>query len=92
MKDISLLKKPVYKGILEDKNEISQGESIIKSKQKTIGRPPLEQGEKKTEFVRIYLTKIEKEKLSNKIATIVPGFQISKSQFIRKLLIDNDCI
>lgn len=95
MKDLSLLKKPTDKGILdenikEEREETKPQRTQKKSKLK--GRPPLNKEEKRTELVKIYLTKTEREKLLGKIDAAVQGYQIPESQFLRKLLVDNDLI
>jgi hypothetical protein len=98
MKDLTMLKKGNYTGILEDnKQKEKQAPKLPKKQKKTPpkkqqGRPQLNKGEKRTELVKIYLTQAERKKLSNKIAYAVEGFKIPESQFLRKILIDNDLI
>jgi hypothetical protein len=95
MKDLSLLKKPTDKGILDEEPKEKQEEAKpqrTQKKSKPSGRPPLNKEEKRTELVKIYLTKTEREKLLKKIEATVQGYQIPESQFLRKLLVDNDLI
>lgn len=94
-KDLSLLKKPDHKGLLEETKEpASPAKTKTKKAQpkKATGRPPVKDEEKRTEFVRTYLTKAEKAKFQEKIKAFAPGIEISESNFLRKVLIDNDLI
>lgn len=95
MKDLSMLQQPKYTGILEE--EEPKTPEPTKEKKKTTakkeqGRPPLPIEEKRNVLVKVYLTRAERENLTEKISNAAEGFKISDSQFLRKLLSDNDLI
>lgn len=91
--DMSVFEKPEYKGLLEQEQD--QDEQTSKQHKKTKaksapGRPTKKEDEKKTKFVKVYLTPNEMKNLEKK-ATI-GGFKISTAQVVRTLLEDNGYI